>query len=154
MKHLSIFFVALLVTVSACKPKDEDLTKAVQAAISTVSSDVTVSTQDGVATLSGAVENQEVIQKIVTLAEGTKGIKSVVNSMTVKVQEIVFSADDILKQKVEAGFAKYGLTGITATVTNGEVTLTGDIARAKLMDAMKAANEALPMKVTNQLTIK
>lgn len=154
MKNLSILFVALLITVSACKPNDEDLTKSIQTAIATVSSDVAVTTQEGVATLSGEVENEGIIQQVLTLAQGTKGIKSVVNNMTVKVPEIVFSADDLLKQKVEEGFAKYGVTGITASVVNGEVILTGDIARAKLMDAMKAANEALPTKVKNELTIK
>jgi osmotically-inducible protein OsmY len=154
MKRLSILFVAFLVIASACKPKDEDLTKAIQTAIASVSSDVAVTTQDGVATLTGEVENEEIIQQVLTLAQGTKGIKSVVNNMTVKVAEIVFSADDVLKQKVEEGFAKYGVTGITATVVNGEVVLTGDITRDKLMDAMKAANEALPTKVKNELTIK
>lgn len=154
MKYFSILFMALLVSVSACKPKDEDLTKAIQTAITSVSSDVTVSTQDGVATLTGAVENQEVIQQVMTLAQGTKGINSVVNNMTVKIPEIVFSADDQLKEQIMAGFSKYGVTGISASVVNGEVTLTGDITRAKLMDAMKAANEALPKKVNNQMNIK
>ena len=50
--------------------------------------------------------------------------------------------------------AKYGVTGITVEVANGEVTLKGDIMRAKLQDAIKAANEAKPKKVNNQMTIK
>jgi osmotically-inducible protein OsmY len=44
--------------------------------------------------------------------------------------------------------------GVTANVSDGQVTLTGEIPRAKLQDAMKAANESNPKKVVNQLTIK
>jgi hyperosmotically inducible periplasmic protein len=43
---------------------------------------------------------------------------------------------------------------VTADVANGEVTLTGNIPRAKLQDAMKAANESHPKKVINKLTVK
>lgn len=154
MRHLSLLIIALLATVSACSPKDEDLTKAIETGIASISSDISVSTKDGIATLSGEVEKAELIQQAVTLAKNTKGIKSVVNGITVKAPELVFSADDLLKEKVMEGFSKYGITGITATVVDGEVTLTGDITRAKLMDAMKAANEALPMKVKNEMTIK
>ena len=55
---------------------------------------------------------------------------------------------------VEAGLAKYDVKGVTANVADGQVTLTGEIPRAKLQDAMKAANEAGAKKVVNQLTIK
>ncbi len=154
MRQLHYLFMAVLVCIASCSPKDEDLTKAIQSGISTLSSDISVVTKDGIATLTGEVENAEIIQQAVALATGTKGIKSVVSNLTVKAPEMVFSADDILKEKVMEGFSKYGVTGISATVVDGEVTLTGDITRAKLMDAMKAANEALPMKVNNEMTIK
>ena len=74
--------------------------------------------------------------------------------MTVKVPVPVIAQDDPLKTQVTQNLAKYGVSGVTVTVANGEVTLTGDIPRAKLQDAMKAANEAHPKKVNNKLTIK
>ena len=156
MKLSSILFLTLLLLVAACKPKDEDLTKAIQTSITAVAKDITVNTQDGVVTLSGVVDQSEIIQQIVSLAQGTKGVKSVVNNLTVKViePEIVISADDILRTKIQEGFAKYGVQGITATVIDGEVTLTGEIQRTKLIDVMKAASEALPKKVKNEMVIK
>lgn len=62
--------------------------------------------------------------------------------------------DTTLKNTVQANLTKYNVTGVTVEVSNGEVTLKGDIARAKLPDALKAANEASPRKVNNQLNIK
>jgi osmotically-inducible protein OsmY len=62
--------------------------------------------------------------------------------------------DTALKNTVEANLTKYNVTGVTVEVSGGEVTLKGDIARAKLPDAMKAANEASPRKVNNQMNIK
>lgn len=64
------------------------------------------------------------------------------------------SEDSAIKNKVEANMTKYGVSGVTVEVSNGEVTLKGDIQRAKLQDAMKAANEANPKKVNNQMNIK
>ena len=64
------------------------------------------------------------------------------------------SEDNALKNKVEANLSKYQVSGVTVEVSNGEVTLKGDIPRAKLQDAMKAANEASPKKVNNQMNIK
>ncbi len=44
--------------------------------------------------------------------------------------------------------------GVSATVNNGEVTLTGTITRAKLPDLMKSVNGMHPKKINNNLTIQ
>jgi hypothetical protein len=67
---------------------------------------------------------------------------------------VAIAPDTALKNTVEANLTKYNVTGVTVEVSNGEVTLKGDIPRAKLQDAMKAANEANPRKANNQLNIK
>jgi hyperosmotically inducible protein len=64
------------------------------------------------------------------------------------------ATDTTLKNRVEANLTKYDVSGVTVEVANGEVTLKGNIARAKLADAMKAANEAGPKKVNNQMNIQ
>ncbi|MEQ9415839.1 MAG: BON domain-containing protein [Cyclobacteriaceae bacterium] len=84
MRHLHYLFMAVLVLIVSCSPKDEDLTKAIQSGISALSSDISVVTKEGVATLTGEVENAEIIQQAVALATGTKGIKSVVSNLTVR----------------------------------------------------------------------
>ena len=64
------------------------------------------------------------------------------------------SEDTAIKNKTEAALAKAGVTGVTVEVSAGEVTLKGDVARAKWPDAMKAANESGAKKVNNQLNDK
>ncbi len=62
--------------------------------------------------------------------------------------------DAALKNVVEANLTRYGVSGVTVEVNDKEVTLKGSIPRAKLQDAMKAANEASPKKVNNQLNLQ
>ena len=64
------------------------------------------------------------------------------------------SEDTAIKNKTEANLAKAGVTGVTVTVDAGVVTLKGDVAKAKLQDAVKAANEAGAKRVMNQLNAK
>lgn len=44
--------------------------------------------------------------------------------------------------------------GVTATVNNGEVTLTGTISRARLPQLMQNINNLHPKKINNNLTIQ
>lgn len=64
------------------------------------------------------------------------------------------SEDTAIKNKTEAALSKAGVTGVTVEVKGGEVTLKGDVAKAKWPDAMKAANESGAKKVNNQLNDK
>jgi hypothetical protein len=64
------------------------------------------------------------------------------------------SEDTAIKNKAEANLAKAGVTGVTVTVEGGVVTLKGDVPKAKLQDAVKAANEAGAKRVMNQLNGK
>ena len=87
------------------------------------------------------------------------GVKSVNNSITVKPrgpspEELRKQADDALVAKVNDNFATYKVQGVTATVADSVVTLTGEIKRANLQNAMKAAMESGAKKVDNKLTIK
>ena len=67
---------------------------------------------------------------------------------------VAASEDTAIKNKTEAALSKAGVTGVTVTVSGGEVTLKGDVAKAKWPDAMKAANESGAKKVNNQLNDK
>ena len=64
------------------------------------------------------------------------------------------SEDTAIKNKTEAALTKAGVSGVTVDVEGGEVTLKGDVPRAKWQDAMKAANESGAKKVNNQLNDK
>jgi hyperosmotically inducible periplasmic protein len=122
-------------------------------------SPVSASVKDGVVTLNGEVESETLKTLAETSVSTVDGVKSVVNSVTVKPpgptpQELGKMADDALLQKVNANFATYKVTGVTASVADSIVTLTGQIKRAQLQNAMKAAMESGAAKVENKLTIK
>lgn len=63
-------------------------------------------------------------------------------------------SDPQLKTTIENNLKAKNLSGITVDVKDGEVTLTGTVAKDKLADAMMAANEAKPKKINNQLAVK
>jgi len=67
---------------------------------------------------------------------------------------VTASEDTAIKNKTEAALSKAGVTGVTVEVKGGEVTLKGDVPKAKWPDAMKAANESGAKKVNNQLNDK
>jgi osmotically-inducible protein OsmY len=151
--------LSLTIVALACSkgPDDATITANVKAKIAAdspaLANAVTVTTAEGVVTLAGAVDSDAIKAKVEQAAKSAEGVKSVTNSLTVK-PPIVFSEDTTIKNTVMANMTKNGITGVTVEVANGEVTLKGTIARAKLQDAMKAANDAKPKKVNNQMTIQ
>lgn len=60
--------------------------------------------------------------------------------------------DDALATGVKDATKDY--PAVKADVNNGEITLTGEIKRAKLADLMMSLNALKPKKINNQLTIK
>ena len=156
---LGLSLVLLAAFLAGCKrgPSDETLTQSVRAKISAdaplATEAITVTTKDGVVTLAGTVKSGVDKSRAEELARSVEGVKSVTNNLIAK-PPVIIAQDDPLKTAVVANLHKYGISGITVSVANGEVTLEGDLPRAKLQDAMKAANEAHPRKVTNKLNLK
>ena len=62
------------------------------------------------------------------------------------------SSDAALETNVKDATKDY--PGVTATVNNGEVTLTGTVDRDRLPKLMQSINGLNPRKVNNQLTLK
>jgi len=88
-------------------------------------------------------------------AVNTNGVSNTVSNAGNAVSNATSGVTDAaLKNVVEANLTRYGVSGVTVEVNNKEVTLKGSIPRAKLQDAMKAANEASPKKVNNQLNLQ
>jgi len=151
--------VCLTAVLGACQrgPDDATLTANVKSQLAAQSpalaSMVDVQTKEGVVTLTGTVDNDSARNQAEQAAKSVANVKSVVNNVSVKTP-ITVSDDPKIKSAVDANLAKYNVKGVTAKVSDGQVTLTGEIPRDKLQDAMKAANEAKPKKVNNELTIK
>ena len=65
---------------------------------------------------------------------------------------VVVNPDDSLKTGVKD--ATKDFPGVTADVSNGEITLTGEIERSKLPNLMQSLNSLRPKKINNNLKIK
>lgn len=143
----------------ACKPSDAKLQKEVNDKLATAAPGVIAEVKSGVATLSGEVMDEAAKTTAEDAAKGVKGIKSVTNNVMVTPPPpppapVVINPDDQVRTSVDSALKAAGISGVTATVANGEVTLTGTVPKADLRKVMQAANEAKPKKVVNKLTLK
>ena len=152
---LAIVFLFTM-AFTGCKPKDADIQKKVQDKISSMAdaSGVNVSVNDGVATLTGQVNDETAKSEAGKAAEEVDGVKSVVNNLTVTPPPppVSISNDEALTQGVTD--ATKDFPTVAAVVSNGEITLTGSIERSKLPTLMQSLNALNPKKVNNNLTIK
>jgi osmotically-inducible protein OsmY len=67
-------------------------------------------------------------------------------------QPVQIAPDDSLTTGIKDATKDY--PGVTATVSNGEVTLTGTIRRDRLPKLMQAIHSLHPKKVNNNLTLQ
>lgn len=65
---------------------------------------------------------------------------------------VTVSGDEELRRGVTD--ATKDFPGVTATVNNGEITLTGTIQRERLPTLMQSLNSLQPKKINNNLTIQ
>ncbi|WP_341834208.1 BON domain-containing protein [Chitinophaga pollutisoli] len=163
MKKRNSWLIACLlglgVFLYACKPSDAKLQKEVNDKLATTTPGVIAEVKGGVATLSGEVMDDATKSAAETTAKEVKGIKSVVNNVMTTPPPpppppVVVSPDDMLKTSVDSALNAHSISGVTATIANGEVTLTGTIKKADLKKVMQAAAEAKPKKINNKLTIQ
>jgi osmotically-inducible protein OsmY len=161
IKFLTVLMLAFALFMSACGKSDADLLKAANDKLTADKvMGVTVAVKDGVATLSGEVADAAVKSKAEASVKTVEGIKSVTNNCTIKPAPTPPppSPDKMIEGTVNEAIKKLALTGanITVAVANGEITLTGDVAKADLVKVMQAANEAKgnATKVNNKLTVK
>lgn len=160
--RITKIFLAVSIAAStlffSCKPKDSDvqakITEKFAATPEVAGASATVA--DGVATLTGEVSNPNAQSQAETLAKDIKGVKSVVNNLTVTPPPPpappVVNPDTALMQGVTD--ATKDFPTVKASVNNGEITLTGTIKRADLQKLMQTLNTLKPSKINNQLTIK
>lgn len=160
LKSLTILALAITIFMSACGKSDADLTKA---ATDKLAADkvvgVKADVKSGVATLTGEVADITVKNKAEASVKTVDGIKSVDNKITlapVKPAETP-SPDKLIEGNVNEAIKKTGITGVTATIADGEITLTGEVKNTgDLATVMKAASEAKgnAKKINNKVTVK
>ena len=158
MLMLAVPALLFVVSTTSCNSKtsDADVKTAVDKAIAANAGPSTVSTSvnDGVVTLSGEVKDEATKTAAETAARGVNGVKSVTNNLSVTPPPatVVITADDPLKASVDNTIKAY--PGVSASIQDGIVTLTGEIKRADLQKLMMDLNTLKPKKIDNKLIIK
>ena len=151
--------IAAATLMAACGKSDGDLTKAVTDKLAADKvTGVTASVKDGVATLSGEVADVTVKSKAEASAKGVEGVKSVTNNITLKAlpaAQAPDSGDQMLQGTINENLKKAGVTTVMATVSDGNVTLTGTVtSTADLAKANEAAMSTHPKHVDNKVEVK
>lgn len=154
ISRLLLFFgtVAFLSTSApGCKskPKDSDLDSKVEAALqaNAPTAGLTVDVKDAVATVSGQVSDPSAQSSVSTIAGGVKGVKSVNNNVTVMAPPapVEITADDPLSSAVRD--ATKDFPGVTATVRDGIISVTGQIKTADWKRLKMSLDGLKPKKV-------
>lgn len=157
IKFITEIFLSASLFFFSCKAKDSDVQAKIVEKFSATPELVEASAMvtDGVATLSGQVKDSSEKTQAENLAKDVKGVKSVINKIMVMPREVAapaISPDKALETGVID--ATKDFPGVTATVHEGEITLTGSIKRSELTTLMQSLNTLKPKKINNQLTIK
>ena len=158
-----IFLALLLFSGSfliSCKGKQSDAE--IKAAIdnkvkeNSEMAGVNASVNDGVVTLTGECKDDACRKNCADKIEDVKGVKSVVNNITIPTaaqpSSVQVSGDDVLKTGISNVLKTYST--VQADVNDGVITLRGEIKRDDLQNLLIAVNELKPRKVDNQLAIK
>jgi hyperosmotically inducible protein len=159
-KMMAILMVFTIIgsALTGCKskPKDADIRAAIETAIQAqpAASGTTVTVEKGVATLNGEVANEAAKEELGKTAAAIIGVKSVVNNLSIATPASVsITMDDPLTAAVKD--ATKDFPTVSATVSEGVITLKGEIQKANLQKLMMMLQALKPKKVDNtQLVIK
>lgn len=153
-----LFGWALVISMTffACAPKDADIEKSVSAAIAAYPG-VSATVVDGVATISGEVSDEAAKAAVESAAKAVNGVKSVTNNLTTPPPPpppvVEINPDETLQKAVSTILSEQKQSGVTATVKDGVITLTGEIKKADLQPLMQKLNETKPKKIENKLVV-
>ncbi|TDG35176.1 BON domain-containing protein [Pedobacter changchengzhani] len=147
---LTTVMIASTLFFVGCGPKDAAIQSAIQAK---EAADVTVAVAKGDVTLTGEVADDAAKAKAEEIAKAEKGVKAVMNNLTVKpMMPVVIAGDaDLMKNVADA---TKDFPSVKADVKDGVVTLTGELNKASLITLMQHLSALKPKKIENKLTIK
>lgn len=156
LKHTGIV-LALLAGVAtgfpSCKSqatKDAEARTRIEAALP---AGVTVEVSNGVATLHGSFPDDAARAAAEESARAVPGVKSVMDNTTVTPPPAPVRITPDQQLATDAMSAVSDYPGVSVSVMNGVVTLTGTIKRSDLPQLMQAINGLRPQRVENKLTI-
>ena len=150
----SALSLSLAFGLAACTPKDADIKADIDQAITGVPG-VMVEVVGGVATMSGTLADEATRASTEATIKAVKGVKSVADSTTIMPPPpppVVMSPDDSVKTLAMTLLQDYPM--LMADVKDGVITLTGEIKKAELPNAMQALATLNPKKIENNATVK
>ena len=126
----ALFFPSAALSAEKPKLKDKDIAQAIETDLAIddgvrAAHRVDVTSEEGIVTLSGTVDNLLAKDRSEKVAERIRGVKAVVNRVRVNTPNI---ADGRLKNSVEVALALDAATDayeLNVTARNGKVTLAG-----------------------------
>ncbi len=146
--------------MQSCKPNDAKVQSEVDKVLRADYNTVSTSYRNGVATLTGTVESQQEKTAAENAARSVKNVKSVVNNISVRQQQpvqtqsVTVNRDETITSNINSRLNTEGFKDVKVNVSNGEVTLSGDLKRADLNKVMQIANESNPRRVINNINLK
>lgn len=145
--------------LASCKPSDSQIAKQATATAAAVAPGVTISVDKGQVTLNGSVPDQATKQALDSAIRKVKGVMDVIDNTTAPAPAptpapVTVNPDDLVRNTIDSLLQTKHISGVTVSVQQGTVTLTGNASRKDLKTIMQIANESHPAKVVNQLTIR
>ena len=146
-----LFASVLVLGAMSCKKKlkDTDIQASIEAVLSADADmrSTMVTVQDGVATISGECKDEACKAKCEAAVAKVEGVKSVVNNCTVAPPPpVVPPVSDALSQAVADAVKDF--PGVQTSLTDGVLTLTGEIKRSDLQSLMQRLNALKSMGIT------
>lgn len=145
------------ISFNGCKPKDADVKSNIEKELKANSStnNVMVMVEKGVVTLSGEVADDAAKAAMYDNVKAMKGVKTVQDNTVIPelVAPVTITPDDPLMMSVKDATKDY--PGVTATVNDGVIVLTGEITKDKWQKLKMTLDGLNPKRVDGSaLTIK
>jgi hyperosmotically inducible periplasmic protein len=156
---MRFLFICMAIIVASCKqgPSDKDIENDLSSKMRTTAPGVIMTVKNGVVTLSGTCPDESCKHSSETAAKETKGVKEVVNNIIISAPPapaptVEITSTDTLQTSLNSLLSAYKT--VKGTVSDGVITLTGEIKRSQLTPLMQSVNELKPKRVVNNLQIK
>lgn len=148
-----VLIAGIAIGLPSCKSQATKDAEAKAKIETTLPEGVTVDVNNGIATLTGSFPDNASRMAAEESIRAVAGVKSVTDNATVTPPPapVQISPDQQLTTDVMAAVSHY--PGVTVSVMDGVVTLTGTIKRADLPQLMQAVSALHPQRVENKLTI-
>lgn len=144
-----------MLMASSCKPSDDQILKTVTNVATAVAPRVTVKVLNGVVTLNGVIPDSLTKLDLDTAILKMKGIVALHDEAAIlPLADSVKAHDKIIAHTIDSAFHANNIAGITVSVYNGIITLSGNTTAADFKKIQQVVDNVHPRKVLNGLNIQ